>query len=372
MPIRVLQIGMTKNIGGVETYLIQQFDYLDKSQVVYDFVNITSEDEIVFKDKILQAGSRIYGVRSRHSNPIRHYWQWIKLLHNIAGEYTAIVLNSNSITYVFPIFIARFFGIPMRIMHSHNSGFEHKIGFIKKIIITINRRLLKWGATDYFACSKLAGRWMFGDKIPFTVIPNAIDCNKFRFNSDVRKELRKSLDIDDKFVIGHVGRFTYQKNHNFLIEIFYEIHKINPKAVLLLIGNVVGDKLYYKIAKQKVQQYGLMNCVQFLGMRSDVPFLMQAMDCFLLPSRFEGLPVVGIEAQAAGLPCFFSDTITREVGLTELAHFISLEKSDEEWAKKIARSHCTERAKFANVVAEKGYDIHGISKKMEDIYLEKN
>lgn len=97
MPIRVLQIGMTKNIGGLETYLMQQFDYLDKKKVTYDFVNITSEDEIVFKDKILQAGSHIYGVRSRHSNPIRHYWQWIKLLHNIAGEYKAIVLNSNSI-----------------------------------------------------------------------------------------------------------------------------------------------------------------------------------------------------------------------------------------------------------------------------------
>lgn len=107
-PIRVLQIGMTKNIGGLETYLMQQFDHLDKSKVIYDFVNITSEYEIVFKDKILKAGGRIYGVRSRHSNPIRHYWQWIKLLHRIAGDYKAIVLNSNSITYVFPIFIARF------------------------------------------------------------------------------------------------------------------------------------------------------------------------------------------------------------------------------------------------------------------------
>lgn len=369
MPIRVLQIGMTKNIGGLETYLMQQFVHLDKNKVIYDFVNITSEDEIVFKNKILQAGSHIYGVRSRHSNPIRHYWQWIKLLHNIAGEYKAIVLNSNSITYVFPIFIARFFGIPMRIMHSHNSGFEQKIGFFKKIIITINRQLLKWGASNYFACSKLAGRWMFGDKIPFTVIPNAIDCNKFRFNSDVRKELRKSLDIEDKFVIGHVGRFTYQKNHDFLIEIFYEIHKINPQAVLLLIGDVVENKSYYKIAKQKVQQYGLVKCVKFLGMRSDVPLLMQAMDCFLLPSRFEGLPVVGIEAQAAGLPCFFSDTITREVGITDLADFIPLDKSTQQWAQIINQKKNINRALAAEKVANAGYDISNVAKKIQQYYL---
>lgn len=337
LPVRVLQIGMTKNIGGLETYLMQQFDHLDKTKVTYDFVNITSEDEIVFKDKILQAGSHIYGVRSRHSNPIRHYWQWITLLHHIAKNYKGIVLNSNSITYVFPIFIARFFGIPVRIMHSHNSGFEQRIGFAKKVIMKMNRFLLKWGATDYFACSQLAGKWMFGEKTPFTVIPNAIDCSKFCFDSEIRNEMRKSLHIEDRFVVGHVGRFTYQKNHDFFIDIFNEIHKINPKAVLLLIGDAVGDMSYYETAKQKVQQYGLTGCVQFLGMRNDVPLLMQAMDCFVLPSRFEGLPVVGIEAQAAGLPCFFSDTITREVGITNLASFISLEDSSVDWAERILK-----------------------------------
>ncbi len=368
-PIRVLQIGMTKNIGGLETYLMQQFDYLDKNKVAYDFVNITSEDEIVFKNKILQAGNHIYGVRSRHSNPIRHYWQWIILLHRIAKNYKTIVLNSNSITYVFPIFIARFFGIPMRIMHSHNSGFEQKIGFAKKVIMKMNRYLLKWGATNYFACSQLAGKWMFGENTPFTVIPNAIDCSKFRFNPEIRSNIRKSLNIEDKFVIGHVGRFTYQKNHGFLIDVFNEIHKINPKAVLLLIGDAVGDMSYYENAKQKVENYDLTEYVKFLGMRNDVPLLMQAMDCFILPSRFEGLPVVGIEAQAAGLPCFFSDTITREVGLTELANFISLLDSSKDWAKKIAATHAVNREKAAAQVKLAGYDIEIVAQKVQDFYL---
>lgn len=373
MPIRVLQIGMTKNIGGLETYLMQQFDYLDKTKVTYDFVNITSEDEIVFKDKILQAGSHIYGVRSRHSNPIRHYWQWIKLLHNIAGEYKAIVLNSNSITYVFPIFIARFLGIPMRIMHSHNSGFEQKIGLLKKILIAVNRQLLKWGASDYFACSQLAGRWMFGNGVSFKVIPNAIECNKFKFDASIRADVRKTLKVNGKFVIGHVGRFTYQKNHSFLIQIFREIHERNAQAVLLLVGNAVGDKSYYEAAKNQVKQYNLEDCVQFLGMRNDVPSLMQAMDCFVFPSRFEGLGIVGLEAQAAGLPSFLSDKIPQEVGVTNLAEFISINKTPKQWSaiilKKIKERTNINRESAANEVADSGYDVREVARRMQEYYL---
>lgn len=368
-PIRVLQIGMTKNIGGLETYLMQQFDHLDKSKVMYDFVNITSEDEIVFKDKILQAGGRIYGVRSRHSNPIRHYWQWIQLLHQIAKDYKAIVLNSNSITYVFPIFIARFFGIPMRVMHSHNSGFEQKIGLVKRLIITLNRILLKWGATHYFACSKLAGEWMFGKNSHFTVIPNAIDCAKYQFNESVRNQVRQKLGIQDQFVVGHVGRFTYQKNHSFLLDIFYEIHKRNPQSVLLLVGDAVEDMSFYQSAKEKVQQYQLEDCVQFLGMRNDVPQLMQAMDCFVLPSKFEGLPVVGIEAQAAGVPCYFADTITREVGLTDLAQYLPLQNNAKQWADRILQTPAITRNQANEKVVQAGYDINAAIQKVEKLYL---
>lgn len=368
-PIRVLQIGMTKNIGGLETYLMQQFDHLDKSKVIYDFVNITSEYEIVFKDKILKAGGRIYGVRSRHSNPIRHYWQWIKLLHRIAGDYKAIVLNSNSITYVFPIFIARFFDIPMRIMHSHNSGFERKIGVGKKIIMTMNRILLKWGATDYFACSKLAGQWMFGSNTHFTVIPNAIDCSKLKFNENTRNKVRSALNLHGHFVVGHVGRFTFQKNHEFLIDVFNEIHHIQKNAVLLLIGDAVGDLTYLHQAKEKVKKMGLANSVIFMGMRDDVPQLMQAMDCFVLPSRFEGLPVVGIEAQAAGLPCFLSDTISREVKSTSTMYFISLKESPYNWAQKIVSQKNKNRIQGYEQVKMAGYNIDDCISNLEQYFI---
>ena len=169
--------------------------------------------------------------------------------------------------------------------------------------------------------------------------------------------MRKSLNIENKFVVGHVGRFTYQKNHGFLIDVFSEIHKINPKAVLLLIGDAVGDMSYYENVKQKVEQYSLTECVQFLGMRNDVPLLMQAMDCFALPSRFEGLP------------CFFSNTITREVGLTGLAHFISLEDPSAKWAEKITAVNAVNREKAANQVRLAGYDIESVVQKMQNFYL---
>lgn len=369
-PIRVLQIGLTRNIGGLETYLIAQFQHLNRSNVTYDFVNITAEYEIAFKEQILKAGSRIYGVKSRHLNPIRHYWQWIKLLHRIAPKYKAIVLNSNSLTYVFPIFLAKFFGIPLRIMHSHNTGFEQKIGFGKKLLIQFNKCLLKWGATNYFACSKLAGQWMFGHKAKFKVIPNAIDCAQFRYNPIQRGKIRKQLQLENNFVVGHVGRFMYQKNHEMLIQIFYEIYKQNPAARLLLIGDAVGDQSYPEKAKLLVHKLGLEQAVLFLGMRKDVPQLMQAMDCFLLPSRFEGLPVVGIEAQAAGLPCFFSDTITTEVGITNLAYFLSLQNDPKKWADFILDNRQQVRKKTQNCIAQAGYEIDTAAKQIEKWYLE--
>lgn len=351
--IHVLQIGMTKNVGGLETYLMQQFRHLDKSKITYDFVNITAEDDIVFKQEILEAGSHVYGVMSRHSNPIRHYWQWLKLLHKIGKNYKVIVLNSNGMTYVFPLVAARLFRIPMRVIHSHNSGFEQKIGLARKAIIVMNKILLKWGATDYFACSKIAGEWMFGENTKFTIIPNAIDINQFKFNQEVRDNKRKELNIpSDYVVIGHVGRFTYQKNHAFLIDIFYKLLKVCPNAKLLLIG----DGPYLFNIKRSVSELRIEDSVFFLGRRNDVPQLLQAMDCFVLPSRFEGLPIVGVEAQAAGVPCIVSDAITRELNINGLVRFVSLRDKDK-WVNSIMAYHGFTKRDQLEKLRNAGYDI---------------
>ncbi len=368
-PVRVLQIGMTKNPGGLETYLMQQFDHIHHEKLMYDFVNITAEDEIVYRDHIEENGGKVYGVFSRHSNPVRHYWQWFSLLRKVAGNYHAIVLNANNLAYVYPLLLAKFFGIKKRIIHSHNAGFEFPVGFARKILIAVNTILLKYAATDYFACSQKAGEWMFGKNQTFRVIHNAIETRDLRYDEPIRQEARKELGVSDRFVMGHVGRFSYQKNHLFLLDIFHEVHKKKPDAVLLLVGDAVNDMSFWEQAKEKVEILGLAENVKFLGLRKDVPRLMQAMDCFLLPSRFEGLPLVGIEAQAAGLPCFFSDTITKEVGITDLAHFISLETSPAKWAEEILEKSQIPRRDTSEEIAAAGYDIEKEIGEMEKFYL---
>lgn len=368
-PIKVLQIGMTRNLGGLETYLMQQFDHIDSMKVRYDFVNITGEYDIVFKDKILNSGSKIYSVCSRHKNPLKHYWQWLNLLNKIGKEYKAIVLNSNSLEYIFPLFAAKIFGIPIRIMHSHNSGYEHAIGVIRGMLVRFNNFLMTRTATDYWACSEQAGIWMFGNDTKFKCIHNAIDVEQFAFNSDRRNKIRNEMNVQDRFVIGHVGRFTYQKNHEFLIDVFNELVKIMPESLLMLCGDYVDDDAIWNNVHQKVEKYGLTDKVLFMGMRSDVPDLMQAMDCFVLPSRFEGLGIVGIEAQAAGLPCFFSNTITDETKITSLAEYISLSSSPRQWAEVIAKYKNSDRKDMTKDIANAGYDIRTEIRNIEQFYM---
>lgn len=366
--IYVLQIGMTRNIGGIESYLIQQFRYLDKSKIVFDFVNITSEYEIVFKNEIMRENSNVYEICSRHLNPLLHYWKWACLLWKNRNKYKAIVLNAVDLSYIFPLFIAKLVGIPIRVIHAHNAGCGYRVGFLKKMLINFNKILLNFSATTYFACSKKAGLWMFGKNKNFNVIHNAIEINKYKYNFFIRKKKRQEFDLEKNFVIGHVGRFVYQKNHEFLIDIFNEIYKILPESKLLLVGDAVDDKIYLDKVKEKVKCLGLEKSIKFLGMRNDVPELMQAMDCFILTSRFEGLPLVGIEAQAAGLPCYFSDTITDEVRISDLVSFISLNKSPKIWAEKIVKNREIKRKSALEELKKAGYDINTEIKKIEDFF----
>lgn len=366
--VKVLQIGMTRNHGGLETYLLQQWRHLDAHKVHYDFVNITGEYTIVGQKEIEQSGSRIYSVCSRHLHPLRHYWQWFKLLQQHAKEYKAIVLNTNSLEYIYPLFLAKWFHIPMRIIHSHNAGFENQMGLGRRLLVRFNRMLMKRSATDYFACSKQAGRWMFGLQQTYHVIHNAIDVEEVRYKSEVRQKKRNELGLGNKFILGHIGRFSYQKNHEFLIDIFAKVYERDNSAALLLVGGAVGDDRFLQKAKQQVKKLGLEQAVFFLGERDDVPELLQAMDCFLLPSRFEGLGLVGIESQAAGLPTFISDTITQEIKITDSAYFLPLDQP-ELWAEAILKHKKDSRKDTQKEVRKSGYDICYEVKKIEKYYL---
>lgn len=366
--IYILQLGMTKNIGGMETYLMSQYRKLDKKYIQYDFVNLSKDDKMAFSEEIKNNGSKIYSVPKRKYHPFLHYYEMMKILFYNRKKYKYIVLNTCHLYYIFPLFFAKIIQIPNRIIHSHNSDDEIKRSFFRKILININKMLMHFSVTDYWACSEIAGKWMFKNR-NFRVIHNAINVSDFVYNESIRQKVRTQLGLlKDEFVIGHVGRFSYQKNHDFLIDVFNEVHRRLPEAVLILIGDAVEDELYLNKAKQKVKELNLVENVRFLGIRNDVPDLMQAMDCFLFPSRFEGLGIVIIEAQTAGLPCYVSSVIPNEVKITNLVDFISLNESPENWAEKIIKNKNYKRKDISKEIIKAGYDINTEIKKMQKFY----
>lgn len=367
--LRVLQVGMTRNLGGIETYLIEQFRHLDKSKIDYDFVNITGEYSICYEDEILASGSKIFKVVSRHKNPLLHYWQWFNILLQNKGVYDVIVLNTNSLEYVFPLVLGKVFGIPVRVIHSHNSGFENKQGLARRLLVGMNKKLLAWSANLRFACSQFAGQWMFKDN-PYYVIYNAIDIHKYDADLIVREETRNALGLHTELTLLHVGRFSYQKNHSFLLDIFKEVHRIQPDSVLLLVGDTTEESGFLTEVKRKIKAYGLENVVRLLGRRDDVNKIMQAADVLVMPSFFEGLTVVGIEAQASDLPLLLSDTVTKELGLLPSTQFISLEAGPTAWAKAIVNSKRHNRQSRYEELKAAGYDIVNETERVEKLLID--
>ena len=367
--LRVLQVGMTRNLGGIETYLIEQFRHLDKSKIDYDFVNITGEYSICYEDEILASGSKIFKVVSRHKNPLLHYWQWFNILLQNKGVYDVIVLNTNSLEYVFPLVLGKVFGIPVRVIHSHNSGFENKQGLARRLLVGMNKKLLAWSANLRFACSQFAGQWMFKDN-PYYVIYNAIDIHKYDADLIVREETRNALGLHTELTLLHVGRFSYQKNHSFLLDIFKEVHRIQPDSVLLLVGDTTEESEFLTEVKRKIKAYGLENVVRLLGRRDDVNKIMQAADVLVMPSFFEGLTVVGIEAQSSDLPLLLSDTVTKELGLLPSTQFISLEAGPTAWAEAIVNSKQHNRQSRYEELKAAGYDIGNETERVEKLLID--
>lgn len=367
--LRVLQVGMTRNLGGIETYLIEQFRHLDKSKIDYDFVNITGEYSICYEDEILASGSKIFKVVSRHKNPLLHYWQWFNILLQHKGVYDVIVLNTNSLEYVFPLVLGKVFGIPVRVIHSHNSGFENKQGLARRLLVGMNKKLLAWSANLRFACSQFAGQWMFKDN-PYHVIYNAIDIHKYDADLIVREETRNALGLHTELTLLHVGRFSYQKNHSFLIDIFKEVHGIQPNSVLLLVGDTTEESEFLTEVKRKIKAYGLENVVRLLGRRDDVNKIMQAADVLVMPSFFEGLTVVGIEAQASDLPLLLSDTVTKELELLPSTQFISLDAGAKAWAEVIVNSKQHNRRSRYEELKAAGYDIGFETERVEKLLID--
>ena len=244
------------------------------------------------------------------------------------------------------------------ILHSHSSGIDGGHRIIKRVFHILCRRLLKWIGTDFVSCSDLAAKWMFPNIPPqqIAIINNGIRLEQFRFCSETRQLVRTTLGLTDELLIGHVGRFNYQKNHSFLIRVMKEISERDASVKLLLIGK--GD--LEDDIRQQVRKYGLDGCVIFYGITDQVHKLMQAMDVFALPSHFEGLPIVGVEAQAAGLPAVFAQPVTSEAGVLENSVFLPItENAVSTWADTIMRlsKSATDRSAAYSVLKSKGFDI---------------
>jgi glycosyltransferase involved in cell wall biosynthesis len=348
-PIRILQIGMTHNYGGIETFLLNIYKNIDRSKIQFDFIDMYNG--IAFCEEIKKLGGNIYFVPFFKKHPIKNFFALYRLIKR--NKYNVIHSNMLSCAYILPLIAAKLAGVKKIIAHSHSSSTDRNL--LRHILHYINKPFLRFFANIYCSCSKEAARWLFTKSIRgrVTAVKNAINVEDFIFNRIERDKKRKELNLDGKIVFGAVSRFSKTKNHSFMIDVFEEIYKINDNSFLLLIGS--GD-LENNI-KQKVSNKKLQENVLFLGMRSDIASLLWAIDAFLMPSLYEGLPIVGIEAQASGLPCFFSDAITDELNIAN-AKFISLKKNAKQWADYILKTlEGFQRENTASNIIKAGFNI---------------
>ncbi len=361
-PIRVLMVNYKMQCAGIEAFIMNMYRNIDRSKVQFDFL-VHYEEPQFYDEEINALGGKIYRLSIREDNNFLKYFHDLKSFFSQHPEYQIIHGHMESFG-IFYFKEAKKQNIPVRIAHSHiaqrNKG-------IKGVLKNLLNKGFKSYATNLFACSDAAGKFLFGDRADYKVFNNAIDTRNFEYNEQIRKEVRAELGIEDnQFVIGHVGRFNTQKNHKFLVDIFNEIKIRDKNAVLLLIGE--GD-LQEQI-KDKVSILGLSENVKFLGVRKDVNRLYQAMDIYLMPSLFEGLPVSGIEAQTAGLKCIFSDTVTSQTALTDNTEFLSLNNSAEYWAQEsIKWKGGYLRENQSGKIKTAGYDIQEQAVVLQEFYL---
>ena len=362
--IRVLHVLGGTGLGGAESRIMDLYRQMDRQEIQFDFlvhssaVNCFREDaperEPQFYDEeIRKLGGHIYVLPKFR---VYNYFAYKKAVQDFFRKHHEFRVVQGHMTSTAGIYlpIAKKCGISITVAHARNAGV---VKGAKGIATRFFRRNLAQ-KTDYcFACSELAGKDVFGDEAmrqgKVKIIHNAIDAGRFSYNSQKRDEVRARLGLSDQLVIGHVGRFDYQKNHPYLIDIFAKLCEIRQDAVLILLGEGSG----MENIKEKCRILGITEKVKFLGNQKQPEDYYQAMDIFLLPSYFEGLPGVLVEAQAAGLRCFVSDTITREAKATDLVTYLSIERPAEDWAGKIAASVSYKRCDTCQTMRDAGFDV---------------
>jgi len=364
---KVLVVGMTNNPGGIENVIMNYYRNIDRKKVQFDFLCNTGS--IAYSDEIKKLGGSIINAPSRSKKLFKYKKFLKKFFSSNSKNYCAIWVNFCNLSNLDYLKYAKRYNIRKRIIHSHNS--KNMYSKILGLVHIINKQFVEKYATDFWACTEMAGHWFFNKSIyknhDVKIINNAIDVEKFRFNTNTKELYLNKLKLKDKLVIGHVGRFQLQKNHDFLIDIFYEVYKKNSNVNLLLVGQGVEKERIEK----KVKNLNLESNVQFLGVRDDVPNIMKSIDLFLFPSLFEGLGLVLIEAQASGIPVIASgDFIPHEVKMSDNFEFLSLKQDPKIWADKVLEYIYIANKSDANIkiIRQKGYDIKIEAKKIQNFF----
>jgi glycosyltransferase involved in cell wall biosynthesis len=364
--IRVAIIAGVLHSGGKRNLIMEYYRHIDKTKVQYDFI-CDSDSNGIPKEEIEKLGGKVYLVP-----PYKHIFSHLKATYKILKDNHYQVMHAFDNTLnVFPLFVGKLAGVKVRISESISKGDKNEAKTKIKLVL---RRFSHWFATDFMANSIDCGVWQFGKKTydegKIAIFKTVINADANAFDKILRDETRKKFGWEDKVIYGFIGRYVDQKNPLFLIDIFNSIAKKQPNAKLVMIGFGELETAMH----EKIKEYGLQDRVEDLGRRDDIKQFYNAFDAFLLPSLYEGMPVVGIEAQCAGLPIFFSKNITEETTASELAHYIGLNESPEVWADTIinvVNANLGKRRSYAEEVKKNGFDSHSEAMRMMKFYLDK-
>ncbi len=363
--IRVLQVLPGLNRGGLETFVMNVYRSIDRSNIQFDFLTNMKKGD--YSKEILTHGGKIYYIPPRRKGLSLYIKALSSFFEEKKSVYNAIHFHESSLTSIEILYFAKKSNIPIRIMHSHSSSIMgNKIHYLTHFF---GKLLIKNLATHYFGCSDKALNWMFnysGVRKKAKIINNGIDAVNFKYDSTIRSKTRSELGIGaDTLVIGHIGRFSSVKNHKFLIDIFIQLKNLKENAILIL----VGDGELKQSIQQKVKDLKLDNAVLFLGSRSDTNMIYQAMDIFVMPSLYEGLPIVLVEAQASGLPVICSNRISKMSCMSENFTMLSIDENATVWANHINETKLTSKRELAYLnIIKNGYDIKTITTTLKSVY----
>ncbi len=351
---RMLHIVGSMSPSGIGNYIMNVYRNIDRSKVQFDFI-VHEHRKVSFDEEIKVLGGKLYYVTRKAVSPMKNFVEIRNVVKD--GKYKIVFRHTDTSTVALDLLAAKLGGAKVRIAHSHSTSTPNV-----RMHQTF-QPMLNALCTGRFACSQKAGEWLYGDK-PFEVIWNAINLDEFRYQEKYRTRMRTKEGLEGKLVIGHVGNLLPVKNHLFMLDIMAALVKKEPESVMLF----VGDGEMRPEIERKIAELGLEEHVRLLGVRTDTAKLLQAMDLFLFPSKYEGLPIAMVEAQCSGLPCLVSDVITHDVDVTPLVERLSLESSPEQWADRITELSRQERkAPDETAFVEKGFDIRQMVKRYEEM-----